>query len=39
MQTLFVGRDEVITLLARSDPASADRLSDLFVIYRKIMNG
>jgi hypothetical protein len=39
MQTLFVRRDEVITLLARSDPASADRLSDLFVIYRKIMNG
>lgn len=39
MQTLFVGRDEVITLLARSDPASADRLSALFVAYRKIMNG
>lgn len=39
MQTLFVGRDEVITLLARSDPASADRLSEMFVAYRKIMNG
>ena len=39
MQPLFVGRDEVITLLARSDPASADRLSDLFVAYRKIMSG
>jgi hypothetical protein len=39
MQTLFAGRDELITLLARSDPASADRLSDLFVTYRKIMNG
>ncbi|HSB27125.1 MAG TPA: hypothetical protein VLE19_04700 [Pyrinomonadaceae bacterium] len=39
MQTLFVGRDEVITLLARSDPASADRLSALFVAYRQIMNG
>lgn len=36
---LFEGRDEVITLLARSDPASADRLSDLFVAYRKIMTG
>lgn len=36
---LFSSRDEVITLLARSDPASADRLSDLFVAYRKIMNG
>ena len=39
MQPLFAGRDELITLLARSDPASADRLSDLFVVYRKIMNG
>ena len=39
MQQLFTGRDELITLLARSDPASADRLSDLFVAYRKIMNG
>jgi hypothetical protein len=39
MQPLFASRDEVITLLARSDPASADRLSDLFVSYRKIMTG
>ena len=39
MQPLFAGRDELITLLARNDPASADRLSDLFVAYRKIMNG
>jgi hypothetical protein len=39
IQPLFAGRDELITLLARSDPASADRLSDLFVVYRKIMNG
>jgi hypothetical protein len=39
IQPLFVGRDELITLLARSDPASADRLSDLYVAYRKIMNG
>jgi hypothetical protein len=38
MQPIFAGRDELITLLARSDPASADRLSDLFVAYRKIMN-
>ncbi|HJT29932.1 MAG TPA: hypothetical protein VJ784_21125 [Pyrinomonadaceae bacterium] len=37
MQPLFAGRDELITLLARNDPASADRLSDLFVSYRKIM--
>ena len=39
MQPLFAGRDELITLLARSDPASADRLADLFVAYRKIMGG
>jgi uncharacterized protein with PIN domain len=39
LHQLFVGRDELITLLARSDPASADRLTDLFVAYRKIMNG
>jgi hypothetical protein len=39
MQPLFAGRDELITLLARSDPASADRLSDLYVAYRKIMSG
>lgn len=35
---LSAGRDELITLLARSDPASADRLTDLFVAYRKIMS-
>lgn len=38
LQPLFAGRDELITLLARSDPVSADRLADLFVTYRKIMN-
>jgi hypothetical protein len=37
VKPLFAGRDEIITLLARSDPASADRLSDLYVSYRKIM--
>lgn len=31
---LLAGRDELITLLARSDPASADRLSELYVKYR-----
>jgi hypothetical protein len=34
-QPLLAGRDEIITLLARSDPASADRLSELYVAYRK----
>jgi hypothetical protein len=36
-QSLFAGRDEIITLLARSDPASADRLSDLYVAYRRAL--
>ena len=39
VQPLFAQRDEIITLLARSDPASADRLSDLYASYRKIMGG
>jgi len=39
LQPLFAGRDEIITLLARSDPASADRLSDLYVAYRNNVNG
>lgn len=39
VQPLFSQRDEIITLLARSDPAAADRLSDLFASYRKIMGG
>lgn len=37
LQPLLAARDEVITLLARSDPASADRLSDLYAAYRKVM--
>jgi len=39
VQPLLAGRDEVITLLARSDPASADRLSELYVAYRKAVGG
>ncbi|MBC8030581.1 MAG: hypothetical protein H7Z16_10760 [Pyrinomonadaceae bacterium] len=38
VQPLFTQRDEIITLLARSDPAAADRLSDLFASYRKIVS-
>ncbi|HEY0099650.1 MAG TPA: hypothetical protein VGB76_11935 [Pyrinomonadaceae bacterium] len=38
-QALFAGRDEIITLLARSDPASADRLSDVYAAYRKLVSG
>ena len=39
VQPLLAGRDEVITLLARSDPASADRLSQMYVAYRKAVRG
>jgi hypothetical protein len=39
VQPLFAGRDEIITLLARSDPAAADRLSELYVAYRKAVGG
>ena len=38
VQPLYTQRDEIITLLARGDQASADRLSGLYVSYRKIMN-
>ena len=38
-QPLLAGRDEFITLLARSDPASADRLADLYAAYRKAVGG
>ena len=31
-------RDELITLLARSDPASADRLTEMYVVYQKTMS-
>lgn len=35
LRSLFETRDDTITLLARSDPASADRLVDLYVRYRQ----
>jgi hypothetical protein len=38
VQRLFIQRDEIITLLARSDPAAVDRLSDLYGLYRRIIN-
>jgi hypothetical protein len=38
LQQMLGARDELITLLARSDNASADRLANLFVTYRKIMS-
>jgi len=37
LRPVLAQRDELITLLARSDPASADRLTDLYVLYQKAM--
>ena len=37
LQPLFNGRDELITLLARSDPAAADRLAELYAACRKVL--
>lgn len=37
VQPLLGQRDQIITLLARSDPAAADRLADLDASYRKAM--
>ena len=37
LKPLLAGRDEVITLLARSDPASAERLANLYVAVRKVL--
>ena len=39
LRPLMNDRDNLITLLARGDPASADRLSDLYVAYQKAMGG
>src|SRR6266851_4663563 len=34
---LLASRDELITLLARSDPAATDKLSNLYVSVRKVL--
>lgn len=38
LNKLLNERDQIVTLLARSDPAAADRLSDLYVSYRQAMS-
>ena len=35
LQTLLTQRDDLITLLARSDPASAERLATVWLSFRK----
>jgi hypothetical protein len=39
LQPIFDMRDDTITLLARSDPASADRLADIYNKYRQATTG
>ena len=39
IRPLLAERDQIITLLARSDPAAAERLSDFYVAYRQAMIG
>lgn len=36
ISALLSGRDEVITLLSRGDPASADKIADMYVAYRSV---
>lgn len=38
LRKLLTERDNIITLLARSDPAVADRLSQMYVSYRQAMS-
>jgi hypothetical protein len=38
LQPLLTRRDEIVTLLARGDTASADLLSDLYMSYRELVN-
>lgn len=39
MPPLLSGRDEIITLLSRNDPAAGERLSNLYVSYRAATAG
>ena len=38
VEPMFARRDELISLLARNDPAAAERLSDLYVSFRELMS-
>ena len=37
-QLLFAQQDELISLLARNDPAAPERLSDVYVSFRELMS-
>ena len=38
VELVFTRRDELISLLARNDPAATERLSDLYVTFRELMS-
>jgi hypothetical protein len=38
VEPVFSRRDETISLLARNDPAAAERLSDLYVSFRELVS-
>jgi len=38
VESVFTRRDETISLLARSDPAAIERLSDLYVLFRDLIS-
>jgi hypothetical protein len=38
LRPLLVNRDDTITLLSRGDPASAERLADLYISYRQAID-
>ena len=39
VEPVFTRRDEIISLLARNDPAATERLSDLYVSFRETLSG
>ena len=39
LRPVFDTRDDTITLLARGDPASSDRLTELYNTYRQALGG
>jgi CHASE1-domain containing sensor protein len=38
LKTLLSSRDQIITLLSRNDPAATEKLKEMYVLYRKVMN-
>jgi hypothetical protein len=38
VEAVFTRRDEIISLLARNDPAATERLSDVYVSFRELMS-